>query len=51
MAEPVTIIKTTVRLDYTYAAGRASRRFLEGIANRRILGQRCSSCGIIRPCN
>ena len=44
MAEPVTIIKTPVCLDYTYAAGRASRRVLEGIANRRILGQRCPSC-------
>ena len=44
MSEPVTSIQTPVRLDYTYAAGRASRRFLEGIANRRILGQRCSSC-------
>ncbi len=42
--EPVTIIQTHVRLDYTYAAGRASRRFLEGIAKRLILGQRCASC-------
>jgi uncharacterized OB-fold protein len=44
MSEPVTSIESPVRLDYTYAAGRASRRFLEGIVNRRILGQRCSSC-------
>lgn len=42
--EPVTSIETPVRLEYTYAAGRATRRFLEGIASRRILGQRCSSC-------
>ncbi|MEN8184979.1 MAG: zinc ribbon domain-containing protein, partial [Myxococcota bacterium] len=42
--EPVTSIEVPVRLDYSYAAGRASRRFLEGIAKRQILGQRCPSC-------
>jgi uncharacterized OB-fold protein len=42
--EPVTSITTPIRLDYTYAAGRASRRFLKGIAEGRILGQRCPAC-------
>jgi len=42
--EPVKSILTPVRLEYTYAAGRASRRFLRGIAEGRILGQRCPGC-------
>lgn len=37
-------IKTPVRLDYTYVAGRASSRFLSAIAERRIVGQRCPEC-------
>ncbi len=44
MTEPVKSISTPVRLEYTYAAGRASRRFLRGIAEGRILGQRCPGC-------
>jgi hypothetical protein len=43
-AEPVKSIETPIRLEYRYAAGRAARRFLEGIGQRRILGQRCPSC-------
>ena len=42
--EPVKSILTPVRLEYTYAAGRASRRFLRGIAEGRIVGQRCPGC-------
>ena len=43
-AEPVKSILTPVRLEYTYAAGRASRRFLRGIAEGHIVGQRCPGC-------
>jgi uncharacterized OB-fold protein len=44
MSEPVTSIKTPIRLDYSYTAGRASTRFLRGMSEGRILGQRCPSC-------
>jgi len=42
--EVVKSILTPVRLEYTYPAGSASRRFLRGIAEGRILGQRCPGC-------
>lgn len=42
--EIVKSIQTPIRLDYEYTAGRASRRFLRGIAEGRILGQRCPEC-------
>lgn len=45
MSEPVTSITTPIRLDYTYTAGRATQRFLLGMAEGRILGQRCPECG------
>ena len=44
MSEPVTSIKTPIRLEYSYTAGRASTRFLRGMSEGRILGQRCPSC-------
>jgi uncharacterized OB-fold protein len=44
MSEPVTGIRTPVRLEYDYVAGGAQSRFLRGVAQRRILGQRCPSC-------
>lgn len=34
-----------VRLDYTFIAGEATTRFLRGIAEGRIIGQRCPACG------
>ena len=40
----VTSIMTPIRLDYTYTAGRATQRFLLGMAEGRILGQRCPEC-------
>ena len=43
--EPVRSIRTPARLDYTYTAGQATSRFLRGIAERRILGERCHVCG------
>lgn len=45
MSEPVKSIVTPVRLDYVYTAGRASTRFLQGLAQGRILGQRCPVTG------
>jgi len=43
--ELVKSITTPVVLDYDYVTGRAQSRFLRGIAEGRILGQRCVECG------
>ena len=40
----ITNIKTPIRLEYDYTAGHATSRFLRGIAQGRILGQRCPEC-------
>lgn len=42
--EPVTQIVTPVRLDYTIRPGVAMTRFLGGIAQGRIVAQRCPRC-------
>ena len=42
--ELVKSITTPVVLDYEYVTGRAQSRFLRGIAEGRILGQRCVEC-------
>lgn len=42
--KPVTNIKTPMRLEYRYSAGTATSRFLRGIGQGKILGQRCPSC-------
>ncbi|HLM64412.1 MAG TPA: Zn-ribbon domain-containing OB-fold protein [Acidimicrobiales bacterium] len=42
--EPVRGIRTPARLDYTFTAGTATSRFLRGIRNKQILGQRCPVC-------
>jgi uncharacterized OB-fold protein len=44
MSEPVRVFPSPVRLEYQVNAGRASSRFLRGMAEGRILGQRCPSC-------
>ncbi len=44
MTEPVYGIKTPIRLDYTFVAGRAPSQFLGAIAEGRIVGQRCPRC-------
>ncbi len=44
MSEPVKGFVAPLRLGYTVNAGRASSRFLRGLAERRILGQRCPAC-------
>ncbi|HLN76330.1 MAG TPA: Zn-ribbon domain-containing OB-fold protein [Nocardioidaceae bacterium] len=41
---PVTGIVTPVRLDYTYAASAEESRFLRGLAEGKIRGQRCPVC-------
>ena len=33
-----------IRLDYTFTAGRAQSRFLRGLAQGKLVGQRCPSC-------
>jgi uncharacterized OB-fold protein len=43
-SKPVKTIKTPMRLTYQYTAGTATSRFLHGIAQGKILGQRCPSC-------
>ena len=43
--EPVRGIRTPARLDYTFTAAEATSRFLRGIAEKRILGERCPVCG------
>lgn len=45
MTEIVKSITTPIRLEYTYSPGRASARFLRGLAEGRILGQRCPVTG------
>ncbi|MET7645537.1 OB-fold domain-containing protein [Streptomyces sp. NPDC005426] len=43
-ADPVTGIVTPARLDYTYSPGRAQSAYLEALASRRVVGERCPSC-------
>ncbi|GAB2976699.1 OB-fold nucleic acid binding domain-containing protein [Nocardioides montaniterrae] len=43
-AEPVTGIVTPTSLDYTYAASPEESAFFRGLAEGRILGQRCPTC-------
>ena len=42
--EPVRSIRTPARLDYTFTAGKATTRFLRGVAERTIYGVRCPAC-------
>ncbi|TYL55776.1 DNA-binding protein [Nocardioides sp. BGMRC 2183] len=42
--DPVTGIVTPVHLDYTYAASPEESAFFRGLAEGRILGQRCPTC-------
>ncbi len=42
--EPVRSIRTPARLDYRFTAGEATSRFLKGLAQKRILGERCPIC-------
>jgi uncharacterized protein len=44
-ADPVTGIVVPVSLDYVYAASPEESAFYRGLAEGRIVGQRCPSCG------
>jgi uncharacterized OB-fold protein len=44
-SEPVTGVVTPVSLDYQYAASPEESAFFRGMAEGRILGQRCPACG------
>ena len=41
MSEPIEILKTPVKLDYTFSAGQSASRFLRAIAEGKLIGQRC----------
>ncbi|MFI0713595.1 Zn-ribbon domain-containing OB-fold protein [Streptomyces inhibens] len=43
-ADAVTGITTPARLDYTYSPGRAQSRYIDALADRRTIGERCPSC-------
>ncbi|TCO46693.1 Zn-ribbon domain-containing OB-fold protein [Actinocrispum wychmicini] len=42
--EPVTMLTTPVRLNYTHSASEEESRYLRGLAEGRLLGQRCPVC-------
>ena len=42
--EPVRAIRTPARLDYQFTAGRATSLFLNAVAEKRLVGQRCPVC-------
>lgn len=44
MSDPVMVIGTPIRLEYTFTAGEAQSRFLRGLAEGKLIGQRCPSC-------
>jgi len=44
VSEPVTIVQTPIRLDFTYTPGLAASRFLRSMARGEIVGQRCPRC-------
>jgi uncharacterized protein len=44
MSDDVTEIITPVRLGYTYTPGRAATRFLRGVEQGKLVGQRCPAC-------
>jgi len=44
-AEPVTMVTTPVRLSYQHSASHEESRFLRGVIEGRLVGQRCPACG------
>ena len=44
MVDPVQEITTPIHLDYQYTAGSATAKFLRGLKQGRLLGQRCPKC-------
>lgn len=43
--EPVRSIRAPARLDYTFTASTAVTEFLENVAEKRLLGSKCPTCG------
>lgn len=43
-AEPVTMLTTPIHLEYLHTASREESRFLRGLIEGRLLGQRCPVC-------
>lgn len=43
--EEVTVVQRPIRLEYDYTPGVAKSRFLQAMARRKVLGQRCPTCG------
>ncbi|MEK9649757.1 MAG: Zn-ribbon domain-containing OB-fold protein [Gammaproteobacteria bacterium] len=39
--------ESLISLDYTYTAGAATSRFLEAIAEGKLIGQQCPKCGAV----
>ena len=39
--EPIEMLRTPIELEYTYSAGQSASRFLRGIAEGKLLGQKC----------
>jgi uncharacterized protein len=46
-AEPVTMTVTPVRLRYQHTASPAESAYLRGLAEGRLMGQRCPECGLV----
>jgi uncharacterized OB-fold protein len=44
---PVTMTVTPVRLRYTHTASPAESSYLRGLAEGRLIGQRCPACGLV----
>lgn len=44
-ADPVGMITTPIRLSYRHSASPEESRYLRGLAEGRLLGQRCPACG------
>jgi hypothetical protein len=43
--EPIEILRTPIELEYTYSAGQSASRFLRGMAEGKLLGQKCTVDG------
>ena len=39
--EPIQVLRTPIKLDYLYSAGQSASRFLRGIKEGKLLGQKC----------
>ena len=44
LPEPVALMSSPLRMDYTYVAGTGRSVFLRGLAERRMLARRCPGC-------